>query len=544
MNRRFLKLSSFVLALTLVVAPLTGCGQKKEKEDDFNGIPEAVYVDDQYRVFYEIFTGSFSDANGDGTGDIRGIINRLDYLNDGDPATHDDLGITGIWLTPIFESPSYHKYDVKNYYKIDPEFGTEDDLKELAEECHKRGIKLIIDLVLNHTSNKNDWFKKFEKAHLIEDTESEYYDFYTCVTRDTKVPGSSYQFLSGSTTEMYECNFALDMPELNFDNDFVRETCLDIAKYWLDLGVDGFRFDAIKYVYNLNTEKNVSFWTWYMDELKKIKPDIWTVGECWSANMETVKYAAALNTFDFGMASSDGRVASAVRGQKIADFTQYIADTQKELLTANSNAMPINFIANHDMDRAAGSMTVDGKKAYMAANLYLLAPGTPFIYYGEEIGLKGSRGSASTDANRRLAMLWGDGDKVSNPVGSTYSSDNQKNGTVASQQSDENSLINYYKKVLDLREAFPEIARGVYSSLSFDAKVFGGFEIEYKGEKTYLFHNTGTEAITIDLKTVLESDKAADLAALSKVAGFVGQGRAELKGAQLTLDPQTSVVLK
>ena len=135
-------------------------------------------TEDNARVFYEIFVGSFSDSDGDGIGDLRGIINRMDYLNDGDPASGLSLGVEGIWLTPIFDSPSYHKYDVTDYYAVDPDFGTMEDLKELADLCESRNVKLILDLPINHTGSRNAWFSAFVNAHRQKATEDPYYDFY------------------------------------------------------------------------------------------------------------------------------------------------------------------------------------------------------------------------------------------------------------------------------------------------------------------------------------------------------------------------------
>ena len=131
------------------------------------------------RVFYEIFPGSFSDSNGDGIGDLQGIINRLDYLNDGNINSGRSLGVQGIWLTPIFQSPSYHKYDVTDYYKIDPSFGDMSTLKSLIDECHKRNIKIILDLPINHTGHLNQWFSQFKHAHALNDESNPYYDFYS-----------------------------------------------------------------------------------------------------------------------------------------------------------------------------------------------------------------------------------------------------------------------------------------------------------------------------------------------------------------------------
>lgn len=529
------KIISFALSFAILVGSFVSCG----KAEPHSLIPEVTSeIDDDHRVFYEIFVGSFSDSNEDGCGDLRGIINRMDYLNDGDVNSEDSLGVQGIWLSPILKSPSYHKYDVADYYTIDEQFGTEKDLEDLITICHERNVKVIMDLVINHSSDRNPLFEEFTRAHVDGDTDSVYYDFYSWATASTKIKGSTYMQIPGLKDRFYECNFASDMPELNFDNDAVRNKVLDIAKFWLDKGIDGFRFDAVKYIYYNDTSRSVDFWEWYMDELRAYKPDIYCVGECWSSNTETVRYAGAFNCFDFESADAEGRIAKAAKGGNIDDFTQYIVNNQKSIASANSSAMEIPFITNHDMDRAAGTLIVSQNKMSMAANLYLLCNGSPFIYYGEETGLKGSRGGAGTDANRRLAMLWGDWDTVSDPIGSNYPISSQVNGTVYEQMADEESLFHYYCRLIKLRNAFPEIARGAYTQVSFGQKNFGGFLIEYQGDSTWLFHNTSDEEITIDL-----SDTQATTG-ITELKAYIGQGSARLKGTRLTVGPKTSVILK
>ena len=164
------KISCVILAL-LMVFTFASCGSKtKEYVIKDAALKPVDRPDDDNIVFYQIFVGSFSDSNGDGIGDLKGVINRLDYLNDGKPDSGKSLGIEGIWLSPIFTSPSYHKYDVADYYEIDKDFGTEDDLKKLIEECHKRGIRLILDLPINHTSSQHKWFTNFVATHKTDNT--------------------------------------------------------------------------------------------------------------------------------------------------------------------------------------------------------------------------------------------------------------------------------------------------------------------------------------------------------------------------------------
>lgn len=504
-------------------------------------------IDDNYRVFYQIFVGSFSDSNGDGIGDLRGIINRIDYLNDGNINSGKSLGVQGLWLSPIFKSPSYHKYDATDYYAIDPQFGTEDDLKELIELCHKRNVKVILDLAINHTSKENQWFKNFVTSHQRNNTDSDYYDFYTWEFSDTRLNGHTYYSIPGCANQYYEGNFDSGMPELNYDNDNVRTAVVDVAKHYLEMGIDGFRFDAIKYIYYNDTQDSAEFWKWYMAELRKIKPDVYAVGECWSADGEILEYYEALNCFCFSAAQVSGTIASAAKGQ-ISSYVKHVETFTKKASSINPDSMFIPFLANHDTDRAAGylppndfdldenGLMVQSKTAYMAANLYLLCSGSPFIYYGEEIGMKGTRGGETTDANRRLAMLWGDKDTVKNPVGSTFSSENQINGTVKSQQRNKNSLLNYYARVIQLRNKYPQIARGSYTAVTVDSTC-AGFVIEYKGEKTLLLHNVSPYlTVTVDLDKLPFTP--------TTLCDYIGQGKATLKSATLTIKAQTSVILK
>ncbi len=529
------KIISFALAALMMIPMLSLWSCTPEEPAD--PTPMVDPIDDNYRTFYQVFVGSFSDSNGDGIGDLRGVINRMDYLNDGDINSGNDLGVQGIWLSPIFSSPSYHKYDITDYYKIDWRFGTEEDLKELIRICDERNIKLILDIPINHTSVKHEWFVKFKEARIAGDTSDKYYDYYSCAKTDERQNGSTYQKIAGVDC-WYECNFSGDMPELNMDNEDVREDVLDIAKYYLDLGIDGFRFDAIKYVYYNDTPSSVEFWDWYMEELRKIDPEIYCVGECWSGETEVLEYIGSLNCFNFSMSQAEGFAAVAARGTNVNSFTNYIESYQKRVEEKGEHAMPIQFLSNHDMDRIAGAFVTENNMK-MAANLYLLSPGSPFIYYGEEIGMRGSRGSAMTDANRRLAMLWGDDDLIRDPIGSTYPDDKQIKTTVADQLDDENSIYNHYRKLIAIRHAHPEIARGKYTAFTTDVKTVGGFLVEYEGKSIVVIHNVSVNEEEIDLAQIAKLSGCS----VEKVLDSIGIGQARLQGTKLTLGGQTSAVL-
>ena len=193
----------------------------------------------------------------------------------------------------------------------------------------------------------------------------------------------------------------------------------------------------------------------------------------------------------------------------------------------------MSFLSNHDMDRIAGAFILDSNMR-MAANLYLLSPGSPMIYYGEELGMRGSRGGESTDANRRLAMLWGDDDLIRDPVGSTYPADKQISATVADQMEDENSLLRYYCRLLTIRHSYPAIARGLYTAINTGEKNFGGFTVDYEGETLLILHNNGTEAISYDLAEY----------GVEELLDFIGMDQASLEGTVLTLGPQTSAIVQ
>ena len=518
------------LLLAGLLMTAAGCGGGKQ--------PMADPVDDNYRTFYQIFVGSFSDSNGDGIGDLRGIINRFDYLNDGNMNSETSLGVQGIWLSPIFASPTYHKYDARNYYQVDERFGTEEDLKELIELCHSRNVKLILDLAINHTSTQHEWFQRFKQARIDDDATNPYYDYYTCATKEERVAGRTYYPIAGSNY-WYEGNFSSEMPELNFDNPQVRQAVVDVAKYYLDMGVDGFRFDAVKYIYYGDNPQSVDFWVWYMQQLRDINPDIYCVGECWSGESEVLAYYSALNCFNFAASQAEGIFASTARGSDITKYTGYIAYFQDKVQQANPEGMPISFLSNHDMDRIAGTFVIENYMR-MAANLYLLSPGSPVIYYGEEIGIRGSRGGANTDANRRLAMLWGDDDTIRNPEGSTYSDEYQIKTTVADQMKDKDSMYRYYCSLLTIRHTYPAIARGDYEPVDCGSKCLGGFLISYEDQQLLLLHNTDTEQISIDLSQCAALS-GLDLTQLCEV---IGAGSATLKDNVLTISPYTSVLIQ
>lgn len=525
-------ISTTALTSCIIIGP--GGGSSSTTGGGGEKIPDS--IDDNYRTLYQIYVRSFADSDGDGTGDIRGIIETFDYLNDGDISSGDDLGVQAIWLTPIFHGNSAHKYDAIDFYAIDPEFGTLDDLKELIELCDERNVKLILDLALNHTSTSNNWFKEFKKAHQNGDTSNKYYNFYSWYS--SKLNGG-YVKVSGQNL-WYECWFDTQggsMPELNYDNPAVRNEMLNVAKYWMDLGIDGFRFDAVKYIYYNDHVKSPAFYEWYCGELRKEYPDIYLIGECWDNESNILKYYDAMNCFYFPMAGNT-TIASTAKGTgAISTFTGNIENLQKRVLAANPDGMISLFLSNHDQDRSAGFIANDNQRK-MAASLYLLTPGTPVIYYGEEIGLRGS-GDSPEDANRRLPYKWGDVWTCEIPRHASYTIDLWDN-TADDQRKDEDSLLIHYTKVLSIRHRYPAIARGNYKAIYTGKSTFGGFLVTHGNDKLIILHNTSAnETVTIDLKTL---DALKGFTSF-EIGDYVGVSDASIDGTTLTLGPQTTVIL-
>ena len=530
MSKRMLIILISTLVTMLCIGPGTGAGEAENPGME----PETGL--DRNRVFYEIFVGSFSDADGDGIGDLQGILRRMDYLNDGNIASENSLGIEGIWLTPIFSSPSYHKYDVTDYEAVDPVFGTEADLRELIRECHERNVKLILDLPLNHTSREHAWFQHFLNAHRQGETDSPWYDFYSWTEPDGAIPsGRRFIAIDGI---LVEANFSDEMPELNFDHPAVREETLRIGKHYLEMGVDGFRFDAAKYLYLGEQDKNIAFWKWYMDGLREIRPDVYAVAEVWDGDSTVNPYLASVNCFRFSTSQAEGLLAKTAKGGNVNRLTRDTEEYWNEIRTINPDAIHIPFLSNHDMDRAAGYLPNKGGKMAMAANLYLLTPGSPFIYYGEEIGLRGSRGGAETDANRRLHMPWGDGDTVADPEGSDYAS--QTAETVLSQKEKPGSLFRHYQQVIRARKENPEIAAGNYTALRFEDTKLGGFLCTWQGKTVGVFHNPTGDPLTVNLSEATDIP----MKRIAAVIGTADDGTAELNGNELTLGGMTSAVVR
>jgi len=487
-----------------------------------------------YGVNYEVFVLSFADGNGDGKGDLIGLTQRLDHLT--------DLGVGAVWLMPIMPSPSYHKYDVTDYKGIHPDYGTVDDFKKFVEEAHKRNIQVIIDLILNHTGVDHPWFKE-----AVKGKDNPYRDYYYWADIDSVADEISKKEISldsdnitqwhavnGDTSaEHYYGFFYGGMPDLNFDNPKVKEEFIDIGKFWLEeMKVDGFRLDAAKHIFPTDrATDNHAFWVWFRDEMQKIKPDVYLVGEVWSAAEEVAPYLKglpALFNFDMGYA-----ITSVVQAQS---DTIHLVKKYKEIIdfyqTVTPNYIDATFLKNHDQNRILSELENDEDKLRVAASILFTLPGTPYVYYGEEIGMKGMK----PDEYIREPFLWDEGKK--DVMQTTweipkYSTDKTVI-PLKQQKRKSSSLYNFYKKWIAYRNESDVMTLGELTETPFTIKEVVTM-IRSSGEQKLLaLHNVSDIEITVSLESIPEFKKI----------DFTTNKKAVLKEDTLILPAYSSVVLK
>jgi len=415
-------------------------------------------------VFYEIFVRSFYDSDGDGIGDFNGLTQKLDYLNDGDPNTDTDLGVTGIWLMPIHESPTYHGYDAIDYRSINPDYGTMDDFKAFLDAAHDRGIKVIIDYVMNHTSTEHPWFQKSAAG------DPEYRDFYRW--SDTN-PGYSgpwgqtvwHNFHNGQGyAEYYYGVFWSGMPDLNYENPAVRDSMFAISDFWInEVGVDGFRQDAVIYIDEdgstlKNTDETLQFWQDFNANLKAANPDAFAVGEAWEPTDIALQYVndSRLDyVFEFDLANA---ILNGVNGGSADPILSHMQTVYNEYPFLGYGT----FLTNHDQNRVMNVLGEDVGKAKAAASVYLTLPGIPYLYYGEEVGMLGQK----PDENIRLPMQWSSEPNAGFTSGSPWRTPNSNFAqfNVEVMETDENSLFNHYRDLIQFRNDTPALQTGEYEA--------------------------------------------------------------------------------
>ena len=455
-------------------------------------------------VFYEVFVRSFADSDGDGIGDLRGLTERLDHLNDGDPATTSDLGVTALWLMPVAASPSYHGYDVTDYLTIEPDYGSNEDFRTLVAEAEARGIRIVVDLVMNHTSVEHPWFEEARERGSGRE------DWYVWADERPPVSGPAGRPVWHQDGDRWYYGYFWDgMPDLNVANDEVRAELESIAAAWLtEMGVSGFRLDAARHLIEdgAELENTPETFAWLQDfrtTAHAIRPDALVLGEVWDATSVASRYVreGALDlAFEFGLAS---QFLQAARNGDAGS----LRIIQDEVTAAYPPGGYATFLTNHDQDRVFDVVARDEAAARQAATMLLTSAGTPFLYYGEEVGLRGRK----PDERIRTPMPWTDAapgygfTEADAPWQAMAEGVAERN--VAAMDGDPDSLLTHYRSLIALRAGHPALrgsapvvpvaasARSVYAMLRHDPVT---------GRSVIVVSNLGDDAVqgvTLSLET-------------------------------------------
>ncbi|NTW95742.1 MAG: alpha-amylase [Erysipelotrichaceae bacterium] len=477
---------------------------------------------DKNYVYYEIFVGSFYDTNGDGLGDINGVTEKLNYIQ--------SMGIGGLWLMPIMPSPTYHKYDVTNYYDIDPKYGTLDDFTKLVSRATSMDIDIIIDLVVNHTSVNHPWFVEAKKNILNGtcDLPESYCDYYNF----TKEAKSGYSALGKGY--FYEARFWSGMPDLNLESENVKNELKQIISFWLNKGVKGFRLDAVTSFFTGDVEKNRLFLSWLSQSIKEIKSDAYIVGEAWTTDDTIMSlYGSEIDSlFHFQFSQPEGKIASSIRNSAGSELATTVVSYLNNARIANPDVIDAIFLSNHDQGRSAAYFSEkDLYKSKLMASIYLLMPGRSFIYYGEEISLRGS----GKDENKRLPMIWDIKDKTGQTIGPSGADYVwvYKAG-VAQAIVDSNSLLSHYRRVISIKNSYDLITEGTVEALDVGSEIYA-VKSSSATESIIVIHNLS------ETKKTLEYDFS-DYKIADQIYNYK-QSPAKISGGKLSVGAYNSVVL-
>jgi glycosidase len=408
-------------------------------------------------VCYEVFVRSFADADGDGVGDLRGLTAHLDYINDGNSRSTTDLGANCIWLMPIAKSVSYHGYDVTDYYHVDRRYGTDADFRALVRAAHRRGIRVIVDFVPNHSSSENPWFQS-----ALENPASPYRSWYRWSPVNPNQPGPWGQVAwhrSPVRDEYYYGVFWEGMPDLNYQTPVVTQEMKKVTAYWLTkMGVDGFRFDAIPYLVEEGDQLKHTRGTHQVlhvlgDAIRREAPRSFTVGEMGDGSVDVLAsyYPDQLDSY-FAFDVAKGTIEAARTGDGVT-YERAVREASAKLPAGRWSP----FLTNHDQPR---TMTVlsDMAKARVAASAMLVLPGVAFVYYGEEIGMVGPK----PDEQIRTPMQWSSAAKAGFTTGTPWETlqPDWTSKNVAAEDGDPASLLNHYRKLIHLRNQHPALDAG------------------------------------------------------------------------------------
>ena len=467
-------------------------------------------------VWYEIFVRAWYDTDGDGTGDLNGVTAKLDYLK--------SLGVDGIWLMPINPSPSYHGYDVTDYRAINPAYGTLADFQHLLDEAHKRDLKVIIDLVVNHTSDRHPWFA------AARDPADPHHTWYTWAGPHADLHavsatgGPAWHALGG---QRYLGTFTGAMPDLDYDTEAVRAAVTDVGRYWLGKGVDGFRLDAAQHVYfdfasqaddPAVLRKNLAWWRSFLDAMKNIDPSVYIVGEVSRQDPRDLApwFGPLSAVFDFPLATGLIDAARSERSPALQALLGRIAAT----LPAGEDAP---FLSNHDQERVMSQLRGDERHMRVAAAMLLTLPGRPFLYYGEELGTRGRK----PDPDLREPMRWHrDPQGPGESRWKRFTAGDSGEVSVDAERQNDQSLLAWYRTLIGWRRALPMLRDGVMKVPSTGTPRLAVWELADAHGHALVVHNLSGRRQSLALDGTLDRYTRVRVSTLPDTR--VDQGRVEL----------------
>lgn len=619
------------------------------KETQAFNAKDGIIDEQEGDVYYEIFVRAFRDSNGDHIGDFKGVEESIPYLA--------DLGITGIWLMPVTGSRSEHGYDVVDYYTVNSDYGTMEDFESMLDTCHEYGIDVIMDLVVNHCSWSNVWFQEALKGPTLEDgSANPYWDYFTFIPADANyVEKTAAEIHMEETTYLeehgsmdgYEAQYPLydnatagpdrtvwrntdeaaekmaaygiiqdadsvvsgynyigifsaGMPDLNYESKALREEIKNVAAFWLEAGIDGFRLDAARHIYgdyysNIYTdymfEKNMDYWKDFRASLEAAYPDVYLVGEVWEKNTDNVvpflTDGGLHSIFDFNLS---GKIYEAVSNETTAYDPELASESNRlsektdldivgglidyyNKLGEGSNYEFIDcpFITNHDQNRLisllrykfdesaddilVASVLRDPNEnpmprddaenaeshAKVAADLLLTLPGKPFLYYGEEIGMDGIK----PDSSIRECMAW-----FERPFEGGVSKDGLANyntvyyslggkSSVEAQQEDPASLLSHYKEVIKTRKEIPALMNGDIDEYDVDSQEIISYIRMTEDQRVLVLINLTGSELTQEITADPNYGEFTDVVFQSAVDEI-----SSLEGQTLTLAPYSMIILE
>ncbi|MDD6201247.1 MAG: alpha-amylase family glycosyl hydrolase [Firmicutes bacterium] len=417
-------------------------------------------------TFYHIFVHSFCDANGDGIGDLRGILSRLDYL--------EALGIEGLWLSPIHPSASYHKYDILDFYAVDPAFGTMADLEELVAQCHRRGIRVILDLIQNCSSRNHPAFRK---ALADPDAPERRWYWFDDTPDAAEFDRKSLwnNFPSWHTAEngtRYIGIYSKEMPDFNFHDPGIRRECKNVARFWLEKGIDGFRLDSAMHLFSSSEVDsgvsyhglNIEWWVEFREFCRSIRPDCYLIGEVWTEPGERALYYRGLDsTFHFYLGNA---IEAVIKGSLSPTvFSRQLESACRCARLVSETYLDAPFLSNHDMCRFAETTGFDRQDLKLSAAIYLTLEGIPFVYYGEELGMAPLPEDQCPQfppedylARSRTAFPWTEG-----RCAFRFPKGCRCDGPEI-QERDPDSLLMFYRRLIHLRRACEALRYGRWQS--------------------------------------------------------------------------------